>query len=121
VIGSVGADVCESSGLPDFSVSALAISSLESNRADASAGHSNDDFDSMGLPSYQHLRPSTRRQDEYPCGFDGIVGLHCCFACAFGAATGEYAATTQAANATDLISFLIVKNYSLLQSNHGDN
>jgi hypothetical protein len=120
VIESVGADVCESK-LLGFSVSALAISSLESNRADASAGHSNDNFDSMGLPSYQHLRPSTRRHDQYPCGFDGIVGLHCCFACAFCTATGEYAATTQAANATDLICFLIFENYSLLQSNHGDN
>jgi hypothetical protein len=94
---------------------------LESNCADASAGHVNDDFDSKGLPSYQHLRPSMRRQDQYPCGFDGIAGLHCCFACAFGATTGESAATTQAANATDLICFLIFKDYSLLQSTHGDN
>jgi hypothetical protein len=121
VIESVGADVCESNGLRDFSVSALAISPLESNCADASAGHSNDDFDSVGLPSYQHLRPSMRRQDQYPCGFDGIAGLHCCFACAFGTTTGENAATTQAANATDLICFLIFKDYSLLQSTHGDN
>jgi hypothetical protein len=121
VIKSVGADACESNGLPDFSVSALAISPLESSCADASAGHSNDDFDSMGLPSYQHLRPPMRRQDQYPCGFDGIAGLHCCFACAFGNTTGENAATTQAANATDLICFLIFKDYSLLQSTHGDN
>ena len=121
MIESVGADVCESNGLRDFSVSALAISPLESNCADASAGHSNDDFDSVGLPSYQHLRPSMRRQDQYPCGFDGIAGLHCCFACAFGTTTGENAATTQAANATDLICFLIFKDYSLLQSTHGDN
>jgi hypothetical protein len=124
VIESVGANVCEScesNGLMDFSVRALAISPLESNCANARAGHSNDDFDSMGLPSYQHLRPSMRRQDQYPCGFDGIAGLHCCFACAFGTATGKNAATTQAANATDLICFLIFKNYSLLQSTHGDN
>ena len=62
-----------------------------------------------------------RRQDQYPCGFDGIAGLHCCFACAFDTTTGENAATTQAANATDLICFLIFKDYSLLQSTHGDN
>ena len=62
-----------------------------------------------------------RRQDQYPYEFDGIAALHCCFACAFGTATGENAATTQAANATDLICFLIFKDYSLLQSAHCDN
>ncbi|MGC2028202.1 hypothetical protein, partial [Bradyrhizobium sp.] len=41
--------------------------------------HSNDDFESMGLPSYQHLRPSMSRQDQYPCGVVGIETLHCCF------------------------------------------
>ena len=120
MIELVGADVCESNTLLDFSVRALAISPLESNCADASAGHSNDDFDNIGLPSYQHLRPSMRRQDQYPCEFDGIAALHCCFACAFGTATGENAATTQAANATDLICCLIFKDDSLLQSTHGD-
>jgi hypothetical protein len=47
--------------------------------------------------------------------------LHCCFACAYGAATGENAATTQATNATNLICFIILKDYSLLQSTYGDN
>jgi hypothetical protein len=47
--------------------------------------------------------------------------LHCCFACAYGTATGENAATTQATNATDLICFVIIKDYSLLQSTYGDN
>jgi hypothetical protein len=47
--------------------------------------------------------------------------LHCCFACAFGTATGDNAATTQATNATDLICFVILKDYSLLQSSYGDN
>jgi hypothetical protein len=112
VIESVATDVCEPSALRDFSVSALAISPLESNCADASAGHVNDDFDNKGLPSYQHLRPSMRRQDQYECEFDGIAALHCCFACAVGTATGENAATTQVANATDLICFPI--NYPLL-------
>ena len=60
-----------------------------------------------------------RRQDQYPCGFDGSAALHCCFACAFSTTTGENAATTQAANATDLICFLI--SNSLLQSTLGDN
>jgi hypothetical protein len=47
--------------------------------------------------------------------------LHCCFACAYRTATGENAATTQATNATDLICFVILKIYSLLQSTYGDN
>jgi hypothetical protein len=47
--------------------------------------------------------------------------LHCCFACAHGTATAENAATTQATNATDLICFVILKDYSLLQSTYGDN
>jgi hypothetical protein len=47
--------------------------------------------------------------------------LHCCFACADGTATGENAATTQATNATELICFVILKGYSLLQSTYGDN
>jgi hypothetical protein len=47
--------------------------------------------------------------------------LHCCFACAYGTATGENAATTQATNATDLICFVILKDYPLLQSAYGDN
>ena len=118
---SVGAEVCGSEGLLDFSVRAIAISPLAFNCADASAGHSNNDFDRLGLPSYQHLRPSMRRHDQYPCGFDGIAVLHRCFACASGAATGENAATTQAANAIDLICFLIFRDHSLLQSTHGDN
>jgi hypothetical protein len=120
VIELVGSDVSESNELVDFSVRALAISPLEPNCADASSGHSNDNFDNIGLPSYQHLRPSMRRQDQYPCEFDGIAALHCCFACTFGTATGENAATTQAANATGLICFLIIKDDSLLQSTHGD-
>jgi hypothetical protein len=119
LIEPVDADVCVSNVLLDLSVSALAISPWESNCADTSAGHSKDDFDNIALPSYQHLRPSMRRQDQYLCELDGIAALHCCFACAFGTATEKDAATTQAANATDLICFLI--NYSLLQSTHGDN
>jgi hypothetical protein len=47
--------------------------------------------------------------------------LHCCFACASGPATGENAATTQAINATDLICFVILKDYSLQQSTYRDN
>jgi hypothetical protein len=46
----------------------------------ACVGHSNSDFDSIGFPSYQHLRPSIRRQDQYPCWFEGAEMLHCCFA-----------------------------------------
>jgi hypothetical protein len=62
----------------------LASSLLESGCAEACAGHSNNDFESMGLPSYQHFRPSMRRQDQYTCEFGDISALHCCFACAVG-------------------------------------
>jgi hypothetical protein len=63
VIKSAGAALAwESNGSLDFSVGAVPISKMGS--ADAGAGHSNDDFESMGLPSYQHLRPSMRRQDQ---------------------------------------------------------
>ena len=115
-----GALACESNGLPGFAVGALPISKLESSCSDAGAGHSSDDFESMGLPSYQHLRPSIRRQDQYPCEFDGIAGLHCCFANAVGTTPGKNAPTTQAASPTELICFLIRKDYSLLQSTHRD-
>jgi hypothetical protein len=60
----------------------LARSPSDFGCAEARAGHSNDDFESMGLPSYQHFRPSIRRQDQYPCGSDGLVPVHFCFACA---------------------------------------
>jgi hypothetical protein len=94
-------------------IGVLAISPLDFGCAETGARHLNDDFDSMGRPSYQHLRPLMKRQDQYPCRSDG-ARLHCCFASAFGIATGENMATTQAINATDLIFFLIVKIYSFL-------
>jgi hypothetical protein len=96
----------------------FAISSLDFGYAETGARHFNDDFDSMGRPSYQHLRPSMKRQDQYPCRSDG-ARLHCCFASAFGIASGENMATTQATKATDLIFFLIVKSYSFFQTTHG--
>src|ERR1700730_11064906 len=55
------ARACESNGLPRFSVTTLAASRLDAGCADASLGHSSNDFESMGLPSYQHFRPSIRR------------------------------------------------------------
>jgi len=58
---SFSARACESNGLPGFSVTTLVISRLETGCADASLGHSNNDFEIMGLPSYQHRRPSIRR------------------------------------------------------------
>jgi hypothetical protein len=44
-------------------VQALASSPLEPDCAGAlaCAGHSNNDFENPGLPSYQHFRPSMRR------------------------------------------------------------
>jgi hypothetical protein len=82
-VAVVGAHACESNGSPGFSWTALASSVLESGFAAVCAGHSSNDFESMGLPSYQHLRPSMSRHDQYPW-FDGAAALHCCFACAMG-------------------------------------
>src|SRR6202008_4485167 len=56
------------------------------------------------LPSYQHFRPSMRRQDER-CEFDGIAGLHCCFASAVGIPIVESA--VQAATAIAESCFVI--------------
>jgi hypothetical protein len=88
-------------------VETLVLSVLEeSGCAEACAGHSNNDFESIGLPSYQHFRPSTRRQDQYPCEGDGIAALHCCFACAVGIQIDESVAM-QEAKAIDAICFFI--------------
>ena len=78
----------------------------EARCAEACAGHSNDDFESMGLPSYQHFRPSIRRQDQYPCEFDDIAALHFCFACAVGISIDESVAI-QAAKVINGVCFLI--------------
>jgi hypothetical protein len=92
--------------LPGFSARTLVSSPSEFGRAEACAGHSNNDFESMGLPSYQHFRPSIRRQDQYPCGFDGIAPLHFCFACAVDIPIDESVAM-QAAKAINGFCFLI--------------
>src|SRR5579862_1626157 len=77
---AAGTQACASSGSLRASVTGSAGFSLESGCAAVSAGHSSEDFESIGLPSYQHFRPSIIRQDQYPCGSDGVA-LHCCFAC----------------------------------------
>jgi hypothetical protein len=92
--------------LPDLSGRTLVGSPSEFGCAEACAGHSNNDFESMGLPSYQHFRPSIRRQDQYPCGSDGIAALHFCFACAVGISIDESVAM-QAAKAINEVCFLI--------------
>lgn len=84
----------------------LVTSPLELGRAEACAGHSSIDFESMGFPSYQHFRPSIRRQDQYPCGFDGSAALHCCFASAVGIPIDESAAM-QVAKMIDKDCFVI--------------
>jgi hypothetical protein len=84
----------------------LASSPSESGCTAAGAGHSNDDFESMGLPSYQHLRPSMSRQDQYPCEFDGTEALHCCLPSAAGIQTKE-SIVTRAVQAIDEMSFII--------------
>lgn len=49
-----------SSGSPGFA-RRTPPASVEIGPADASLGHSSNDFESMGLPAYQHFRPSMRR------------------------------------------------------------
>src|ERR1700756_3308680 len=71
-------------GFPGFSLTAPGTSVLEPGCLDFSFGHSNNDFERPCLPSYQHFRPSMRRQDQWPCEFVGLAELHCCFACAAG-------------------------------------
>src|SRR5882762_2563752 len=109
---SSGAHACESNGLSGLST--LVSSPLESGCVDASLGHSNNDFESMGLPSYQHFRPSTSRQDQYTCGFDGFAALHCCFACAVCIPIDESVAM-QAAKAINGICFVISSTQGLLR------
>jgi hypothetical protein len=99
-----GARACESNGLPDCSGRTLVDSLSELGCAEVRAGHSSNDFETMGLPSYQHFLPSIRRQDQYPREFDGIVALHSCFACPVP--TDESVAM-QAANAISGVCFLI--------------
>jgi hypothetical protein len=88
---AAGAHAWDSIGSPGFTATELASCSPESACLEVCAGHSSDDFESRGLPSYQHFRPSMRRQDQYPCWFDGAAALHCCFACAVGIQTSELA------------------------------
>lgn len=74
------ASACASSGSLNCRVGALAGSGWGVDDWAACAGHSSKDFESIGLPSYQHLRPSMIRHDQYPCRVDGFEALHCCFA-----------------------------------------
>ena len=103
---SVGAQACESNGLLGLSVGVLASSPSEAGCTEACAGHFNKDFESPGLPSYQHFRPSMRRQDQKPCVCDGVAALlHCCFASAVGIPIVESA--VQAATAIAESCFVI--------------
>jgi hypothetical protein len=95
-------------------VRGLASSPLDAGCAEACAGHSNNDFESPGLPSYQHFRPSMRRYDHHcPCGFDGIAALHCCFASAVDSPSDESA--MQVATVIAEICFVIwaLRDYSI--------
>jgi hypothetical protein len=92
--------------LPSFSGRTLASSPSEFGCAEACAGHPNNDFESMGLPSYQHFLPSIIRQDQNPCGFDGIAALHFCSACAVGIPI-DASVAMQTAKAMNGVCFLI--------------
>ena len=103
---SVGAHACESNGLLCLSVGVPASFASDAGCTEACAGHSNNDFESPGLPSYQHFRPSMRRQDQKPCVCDGVAALlHCCFANAVGIPIVESA--VQAATAIAESCFVI--------------
>src|ERR1700751_2864393 len=86
---AVVSQACESRRSLGFSAAAFASSLPECGCAEVCAGHSSDDFESMGLPSYQPFRPSMRRQDQYPLWFVGIAALHFCFCCPAGIETNE--------------------------------
>jgi len=95
---SSGSDALESNKSFGFSVSAVI--------GLAGRDHCNNDFEITVLPSYQHFRPSIRRQDhQCPCGSNGRAILHC-FACAAGATIGN-TVIMQAANATGEIRMVI--------------
>jgi hypothetical protein len=84
-----GSDARESNRLLGFSVSTVV--------GVAGPDHCNNDFEIAILPSYQHFRPSIRRQDhQCPFGSNGRAILHC-FACAAGA-TIDKMVIMQAAN-----------------------
>src|SRR6266480_6175889 len=109
---SLGANACESKGSLRVSVTLIGVASVF-GWTESCAGHCNNDFEIVVLPSYQHFRPSIRRQDhQCPCGFDGIATLHC-FACAVGAPISKTVAM-QAAKATGRMWFVIrhlTRNY----------
>lgn len=116
------AQACESNGLPSFAVAAFASAAAETGCGDASFGHSSNDFDSMGLPSYQHFRPSIRRYDhQRPCVFEGVAALHCCLACALGIPTGKSVAiqTAKAIGGSFLICALVAAGGSQRPPNRG--
>jgi hypothetical protein len=51
-------------------------------------------FESPGLPSYQHFRPSMMRYDHhFPFELEGFAALHCCFASACGIPNNNNTAT----------------------------
>jgi hypothetical protein len=104
---SSGAHACESNGLLGFSGGTLARSSSDFGFAETRTGHSNDDFESIGLPSYQHFRPSIRRQDQYPCELDGLEPVHFCFACAAGISIDESVAMQTAKAINGICVFIM--------------
>jgi hypothetical protein len=57
---SFSGTACASIGSPAFAMRTPPASG-ERGAADASLGHSSSDFESMGLPAYQHFLPSMRR------------------------------------------------------------
>src|SRR5262249_53572595 len=80
---------------------AAALVSTGRAAALVSADHSSSSLDIIGLPSYQHLRPSIMRQDQKPP--EPALVLHCCLA---SAVPPMMSAVTPAAIAIDGSSFL---------------
>jgi hypothetical protein len=116
--GSSFAHACAFSGLARCSEITF-TTSLRNGRAGTFLGHSSKDFESIGLPSYQHFRPSMIRYDHhFPLGLDGTAALHCCFASTF-VTPNDDSAPMQAAAATDGSCFLICSSRSSLVAADG--
>src|SRR5512135_3246398 len=69
VSGWAGANASAFNG--SLGLSAPAVASSSTVFKGTCTGHSSNAFESPGLPSYQHFRPSMRRQDQYVATLDG--------------------------------------------------
>src|SRR4051794_13465327 len=76
VSSSLGAKACASKALLLLSFSIVTIPSSDSVCDGARASHWSNDLDILGLPSYQHFRPSMMRHDHHVWASGGFSALH---------------------------------------------